>query len=54
LPKSFADFPVSRYEWLTLAADVFLMRYISVVAFSLLIVNTVYETGLGPVDIRVR
>jgi hypothetical protein len=48
MPKSFVEFPVSRYEWLTLASDVFLMRYISVVDCALLLVNTVYETALEP------
>lgn len=48
LPVNFSDFPVSRYEWLTLAADMFLMRYISVVDCALLLVNEVYETGLDP------
>jgi Cthe_2314-like HEPN len=48
MPRSFADFPVSRYEWLILAADVFLMRYVSVVDCALILVNTVYESGLEP------
>lgn len=46
VPKNFSQFPVSRYEWVTLAADVFLMRYISVVDCAMLVVNEVYETGL--------
>jgi hypothetical protein len=48
LPKDFKDFPVSRYEWLTIAADVFLMRFISVVDCALILANDVYETGLAP------
>lgn len=48
LPKNFRDFPVSRYEWLTIAADVFLMRFISVVDCALILTNDVYETGLDP------
>jgi hypothetical protein len=48
VPKNFGDFPVSRYEWLTISADVFLMRYVSVVDCALLLVNEVYEAGLGP------
>jgi len=39
-------FPVSRHEWLTITADVFLMRYISVVDCALLLVNEVVEFGL--------
>lgn len=46
LPEDFAHFPVSRYEWLTICADVFLMRYVSVVDCALLLTNTVYELGL--------
>ena len=30
VPNNFKEFPVSRYEWLNVAADVFFMRYISV------------------------
>lgn len=48
VPKDFKDFPVSRYEWLTIAADVFLMRFISVVDCALILANDVYETGLDP------
>ncbi len=48
VPKDFKDFPVSRYEWLTIAADVFLMRFISVVDCALILANDVYETGLEP------
>ncbi len=50
IPKNFKDFPVSRYDWLTISADVFLMRYVSVVDCSLLLVNAVYEVGLDPRD----
>jgi hypothetical protein len=46
LPSEFKDFPVSRYEWLTVAADVFLMRYVSVVDCAMLLVNSVFELGL--------
>ena len=38
--------PVSKYEWLVLSADVFLMRYISVVDCASILVNEVYECGL--------
>jgi hypothetical protein len=40
------EFPVSRYEWLTIASDVFLMRYISVVDCALLLANEIFEVGL--------
>lgn len=42
------DFPISRYEWLTVSVDVFLMRYISVVDCALLLANAIYEVGLEP------
>lgn len=46
IPKDFLDFPVSRYQWLTIAADVFLMRFVSVVDCVLILANDVFETGL--------
>jgi hypothetical protein len=46
LPLDFRAFPVSRHEWLTVTADVFLMRYISVVDCALLLVSEVFEFGL--------
>jgi len=48
MPKSFKDFPVSRYEWLNISADVFLARYISVVDCALILTNEVFEAGLAP------
>jgi hypothetical protein len=45
-PADFRAFPVSQYDWLVIAADVFLMRYISVIDCALLLVNEVYEGGL--------
>jgi len=48
MPKKFAKFPVSRYEWLTVSADVFLARYISVVDCALILVSEVFEYGLSP------
>ncbi|MDI6837217.1 MAG: hypothetical protein QMD99_16105 [Rhizobiaceae bacterium] len=48
LPRNFKEFPVSRYDWLTIAADVFLMRFISVVDCALILANDVYEAGLAP------
>lgn len=43
LPTNFRDFPVSRYEWLTIALDVFLVRYVSVVDCALLLTNQVFQ-----------
>jgi hypothetical protein len=48
LPPDLGSFPISRYEWLTVAADVFLMRYISVVDCALLLVNEIFEFQLEP------
>ncbi|MBA4790229.1 MAG: hypothetical protein H2042_11080 [Rhizobiales bacterium] len=46
MPDNFGQFPVSRYDWLKASADVFLMRYISVVDCAIILVNAVYEVGL--------
>lgn len=48
MPKSFKEMPVSRYQWLTIAADVFLVRYVSVVDCALLLVNQIFQLGLSP------
>ena len=48
MPKNFKKFPVSRHEWLTVSADVFLARYISVVDCAIILVNEVFECGLSP------
>jgi len=45
-PIDFNAFPVSRYDWLTLAADAFLMRYVSVVDCAMILAAEVFETGL--------
>jgi len=45
-PKHFEGLPINRHEWLTVGADVFLMRYVSVVDCTLLLVNSVFECGL--------
>jgi hypothetical protein len=45
-PTNFRDFPVSRYEWLTVALDVFLVRYVSVVDCALLLTNQVLQCGI--------
>lgn len=47
MPKEFKGFPVSRYEWLTVSADAFLMRYISVVDCAIILTNEVLECGLA-------
>lgn len=49
LPNKLSGLPVSAYQWLMIAADVFLMRYISVVDCALILSNAVYECGL---DVR--
>ena len=46
VPENFKAFPLSRHEWLTASADVFLMRYVSVVDCALLLVNEVHEFGI--------
>lgn len=43
---NFKKFPLSHYEWLTVCADVFLMRCISVLDCALLLTNEVFEAGL--------
>jgi hypothetical protein len=46
LPGNFKGFPLSRYEWLTVSADVFLLRYISVVDCASILVSEIFECGL--------
>ena len=46
IPEDIQNFPVSRYEWLVISADVFLMRYVSVLDCVLLLTNEVFEMGL--------
>jgi len=48
MSENFKEFPVSRYEWLAVAADVFLGRYISVADCAMILVNEVFECGLTP------
>lgn len=43
---SLVGLPVSKYEWLLISADVFLVRYVSVVDCALLVVGAVFETNL--------
>ncbi|NDV87738.1 hypothetical protein GTW51_13610 [Aurantimonas aggregata] len=47
MPDSFKQFPVSRYEWLTICADVFLARYVSVVDCAMILVSQVFECTLA-------
>lgn len=48
IPEDFQQLPINQYEWLVVTADVYLMRYISVVDCALLLVNEVFETGVAP------
>lgn len=47
MPYNFKGFPISRYEWLNVSADVFLGRYISVADCALILINDVFECGLS-------
>lgn len=40
--------PISRFAWLNIAADTFLMRYVSLLDCMLLVTNEVFETLLAP------
>lgn len=46
LPADFKNFPISRYHWLTLAADAFLMRYVSVIDCAMILAAEIFETSL--------
>jgi hypothetical protein len=46
LPSDPYGLPISLFEWLTVTADVFLMRYISVLDCAIILTNEVYECGL--------
>jgi hypothetical protein len=46
-PDNFKDFPLSRYDWLTVSADAFLGRYVSVVDCAIILTNGVLECGLS-------
>lgn len=50
LPDNFKSFPLSRYEWLTVSADVFLMRFVSVADCVMILINEVFECGLDAKD----
>lgn len=53
LPVDFKRFPLSRYEWLTVSADVFLMRLISVADCAAILINEVFECQLEARDCTV-
>lgn len=54
VPENFSQFPMSRHEWLMIGADVFLMRYISVVDCALLLTNEIFECRLAPRDCSLK
>lgn len=46
MPEDFKKLPMTRYEWLTIAADIFIIRHVSVFDCALLLVNQVLQLGL--------
>lgn len=42
------NLPVSRFEWLSLATDAFLMRFVSVADCAAILTNEIFEKGLKP------
>ncbi|MEP4992242.1 MAG: hypothetical protein ABJV68_31790 [Paracoccaceae bacterium] len=42
------NLPVTRFEWLNICADTFLMRYVSLFDCALLLVNEVFEASIRP------
>lgn len=46
LPTRMQGVPISAYQWLIVASDVFLMRYVSVVDCALILANAIFECGL--------
>ena len=44
----FQSLPVSEYDWLKIALDVFFMRFISIVDCALILANEVFELGQEP------
>ncbi len=49
-PDDFKTLPITRYEWLTVTADLFIIRYVSVIDCALLLINQVLEAGLADRD----
>lgn len=52
-PRDFSQFPISRYDWLKVVSDVFLMRYISIMDCCLLLTNDIFECNLPPQKCRI-
>lgn len=50
MPEDFKKLPVTRYEWLTIAADLFIVRHVSVIDCALLLINQVLQIGLKDRD----
>lgn len=46
MPEDFKKLPMTRYEWLTIAADLFIVRHVSVFDCALLLINQVLQLGL--------
>jgi len=46
MPVDFKKLPMTRYEWLIIAADVFIVRFVSVFDCALLLINQVLQFGL--------
>lgn len=46
MPRDFKTLPMTRYEWLTIAADLFIIRHVSVFDCALLLINQVLQLGL--------
>jgi len=44
----FSNLPIAEYDWLIVAQDVFLMRYISVLDCALILANDVFELNQPP------
>ncbi len=49
-PDNFNKLPITRYEWLTVTADLFIIRYVSVIDCAFLLINQVLEAGLADRD----
>lgn len=47
-PENFRNLPINQYEWLVVTADIYLVRYVSVVDCALHLVNEVFEADIAP------
>lgn len=54
MPDSFSRFPISSYQWLDVATDVFLLRYISVLDCCLILTAEVHDLGLALRDATIK